>query len=240
MSESNRADSNENYWKLLPTQIYTHIYLPRVFCQIQRRIARIWSCDIKKSLASLGSTYPIYKYTYDRVNNAPVVREILAVPPFDFWKSARQAGSAGILTRDISSVRNRREKEELRNDTHHLTGGRILPDSRILSQLHGLVSQLLLQMRTGTSYDRYHHRWAHPAILPYIKMCTTSARAYFATRSRCHPRSRCRQLRNALPPFCACTREPPIISLSLFLLIRRIWRVRMSHLVALKVYRSVR
>lgn len=59
-------------------------------------------------------------------------------------------------------------------DTHHLGGGTALSQSPILQQLNGLVSSLLLQMRAGPSHDRYHHSWAHPAILSYIKTCTTS------------------------------------------------------------------
>lgn len=59
-------------------------------------------------------------------------------------------------------------------DTHHLRGGTIRSGSPVLLQRNGLVSSLPLLMRARTSHGRYHHSWAHPAILPYIKTCTTS------------------------------------------------------------------
>lgn len=66
------------------------------------------------------------------------------------------------------------ENGQVNVDTHHLRGGTALSGSPILLQLNGLVSSLPFQMRAGTSHDRYHHSWAHPAILSYIKTCTTS------------------------------------------------------------------
>jgi len=67
----------------------------------------------------------------------------------------------------------RKEKDKQSRDTHHLTGGTIQLVSPVLLQLNRLVSLLLLQMRMRTSYDRYYHSWAHPAILPSTKARTT-------------------------------------------------------------------
>lgn len=93
----------------------------------------------------------------------------------DLSNTARQAESEHAPASWCARVAlNRKENDVLPCGTHHLTGDTIHQAPPVLLQLQGLVLLLLLQMRTGTSYDRYHHSWAHPAILPYNETCTTA------------------------------------------------------------------
>lgn len=111
----------------------------------------------------------------------------------DRSKSARLAdgGRRRVRVARKSGVKNGRGDV----DTHHLRGGTALSGSPVLLQWNGLVSPLPLLMRARTSHGRYHHSWAHPAILPYIKTCTTS-----------HVARRAGACRRRLPPFC----PPPV------------------------------